>query len=839
MWHEFVHGLRKARGEKLSSTLFVLLLTIGLSTTAVVGGFLNSVVLKSLPVRDPDSLLLLEKNEERQVRPDTTFSYRQFQAIRQRRDLFSDAIAQQAGTGTSPLRLQGDQTVTSAKAIVVSPNYFSGLGLHAVAGRLLTEADDHGGSPIPVLFSSQFMQAHFPHANDILGKQFRLSKVPVVVVGVVPHDFHSLDVERAPDVWLPTSAVQALDSHPVDDVKEDGKFGYQVLVRLAPGVGKDPAARAMEPPFQAEDEWSWRQRAASFVPPMAAVEVAKIAQSVRDYHLALVPAGHGLSQLRDKFSRALYLLAAASAVLWLMVCTSIGGLLLVKGAARSRELSIRLALGATRSRIVRELFLENLSLVILSLTLSFWLAYPLSALVLGLLPEVRSLDQQLSPKIISIAPDMAVGLFVLALSLISVLACGLIPAARAKLNLELVGAPVSSFRKTPGLLMLLAAQIALATVLLTFAALFLRTFWGLAHTPPGFDAAHILEFALDLKDTSYSDAQAGSFLANLEAQVSSLPAVRSVAFSSVAVMRGIGFKATMAPQGVVLPRSTFLNTSLNAVTPGYFETMGIPLLQGRNLRQDEMAKKPQPMVVNRAFAQAFFPGQNAVGKLMAVGRDGTEQPEYEIVGVVETAKYRSIREQNAPVYYVAMDIRNRNRTVYLYLRTSARTEQISNQARAIVEKLSPGLPFLEVATLEQRVQNSLWQERLITLLSGVFAIAALILGAAGIYGALAHSIARRVRELGIRMALGAGPWQMARTVYWQIVIAVSLGLAAGTAMALFLVRFAAALLYAVNALDVASFASAIGMVVLGALTAGIHPTWHLFRIQPLAALRDE
>ncbi len=340
-------------------------------------------------------------------------------------------------------------------------------------------------------------------------------------------------------------------------------------------------------------------------------------RSMNDYHLELQFAGRGISQLRDQFSRALQLLMGAVLLLLFGVCINVSGLLLAKSETRRSEISIRLSMGATRVRILRQLLSENLVLAASAALLGLTFVYALSPLMIRLLPAARSLDQYASPRILSVTPDVRVLLFSLALSSITIFAFGLVPAwqgTKLDLNSELKGSGRTSARRMPGLAPV-AVQVALSVVLLAAASLMLRTFWNLEHLNPGFDRAHIVGFTLDPGDAGYSAAQSRVFFRELKERVATVPGVRAVTYASRGLMRGAGIKMTVAPQGVVLPRTTFLNTSSNDVSASYFEATGTPLLAGRSLQSGDREKKPVPMVINRALADLLFPHKNARGQI--------------------------------------------------------------------------------------------------------------------------------------------------------------------------------------------------------------------------------
>jgi predicted permease len=560
---------------------------------------------------------------------------------------------------------------------------------------------------------------------------------------------------------------------------------------------------------------------------------------IREYHLVWQPAGLGISQLRSQFSSALELLMSGVALLLFTVCANVTGLLLAKSEDRRRELAIRASIGASRWRLTRQLITENLLLALPGGLLGIALSYACSPVLVQLLPPARSLDQYASPHILNITPDVHVLLFSLGATIFSATIFSILPAGRGfniDLNSELKGTVrISSPFASLGPV---ALQIALSVLLISAGGLLLRTYWNLEHLNPGFDRAHIASFTLDLKDAGYSDKQSGTFLEELERQTAVLPGVRSTAYTNRGLMRGAGLKTTVTPQGVILPRSTFLNTSGSTVSLKYFETLGTPLLAGRKFAPGDDTAKPTRIVVNRAFADLLFPHQNPIGKFIVSGTDGTKPPTSVIVGLVGTAKYRSMREVDPPTLYWLLH-KNDTGPFVVYIRTFGNPAAITDSFREIIHKLDPAVPVMEVATLEQEVQNSLWQERLVALLSAFFSLTALLLAGIGIHGALAYSVSRRTRELGIRMAVGAQIRHILQTICGLVTWAVAIGLVLGILASLFLLGITRHLLFGVNPLDPYSFAFATAAVVVCATFAAALPSWRAVKTDAAAALREE
>jgi predicted permease len=420
---------------------------------------------------------------------------------------------------------------------------------------------------------------------------------------------------------------------------------------------------------------------------------------------------------------------------------------------------------------------------------------------------------------------------------LSVLLSALIPVWRAS-RVD----PISELKSQPAAgtaaagIVPLALQVVFCTVLLSAAALSLRTFRNLQRQDLGFDRAHVISFTFDPLDAGYTPEQAGNFYRAMRDRVADLPGVRGAAYAWAGVMRGLGEKTTIAPETVMLPQSTFLNTNLHEVTPGYFQAMGITLLSGRDLTVADAAAHPTPVVVNRAFADLFFPHLSPIGKGLAQGTDGTKPPTYAIVGLVANAKYRSLRESDPPTFYSPP---HNEGTYILYVRTHGSPASVTSAVRRTAAAIGPGVPLVESFTLDQEVRDSLWQERLVAILAAFFGAASVLLAAIGLFSALARSVARRTRELGIRMAIGARIRHIVATVGSPLGLAIACGLAAGFLASAALLRLTHALLFGVEPVDPLSYGAAALIILLCSALGAAVPLLRALRIDPAAALRSE
>jgi predicted permease len=800
-------GLRQFVTKPLFCALSVLLLAVGIGANVLIFSFLDSLILKPLPVRDSEHLWLLEGVEEQQVNPNMSFSYGQFLELSKHSELFTGVTAESSWGESSAFPSSDSTGVRLVTAQILAPNYFKEMGVVPQLGRALSESDAKPSTNIPAMVSDQFWHSHFGGRPDILGQTIRLKNFPFTIVGVLPRDFHSVDIERAPDVRLPISAVPFLFDG--KNLAEPRTVSFLLLAHLRPGVNPGVIQQAAGEQLYRTDEREFLQSLAKRPEPLPPDQVQLILRSIREQHFVLEFAGNGVSRMRTQFSRALNLLMAGVGILLIAVCANVAGLLVARGEERRKELAVRLSIGASRWRVLRQLMVENL---------------------MRILPPVRSLDQFASPQILTLSPDLRVLLFAWLALLMSVCFFGLIPAWRATrldLNAELKGTaqlPAHSLAS----LVPVTIQVTLSVLLLAAGGLMLRSYWNLEHLNPGFDRTHVLSFTLGMQSAGLTTAQAQSYADELEQRVRELPGVRSVAFSTLGLMRGSGLKTTVTRPGLNLAKSVFLNTSMAAVTPSYFQTLGIPLLAGRNLLPQDNDAKPFRGVINRALADLLYPHRNAVGQWLVQGRDGTKPPTTSIVGVVETAKFRRMQELAPPTLYYPMKIKGFD-SVVMFVRTNGNPATLVRPAEDVIRKMGGGVPLVEEALLEQEVQNTLWQERLVARLASFFSLIALLLAGIGLYGTLTFSVARRQRELGIRIAIGAQIRHIVTTICGRMSGAVGLGLAVGLLLAASGLRLTRSFLFDVEPSDKISFGAAVLSVLICTAIAACVPCWQAVR----------
>jgi len=841
MIRDFSYGLRQFIHRPFFCALVVALVAIGIGANILIFGFIDTLLLKPLPVRHPENLWILQSIHTKQVEPNQDFTFGQFEQLQAYGNLFSSLTAEQKFGAAAAYPSADDRGLRRlVMTQMLAPNYFKEMSVAAVIGRVLTEQDARATANVPAVLSYQFWQSRYGGRKDIIGRSIRIKDYPFTIVGVLPRDFHSIDIERAPDVRLPISAAPILHGRPIEDPR-GGEYHepFHILGRLRPGVNPSLVEQLAGPPIRKYLCNEFILMNASLAKPFSPPEVQQTLDWFNEAHLALAPIGQGLSRLRRQFSRALQLLMVGVAILLITVCANVTGLLLARGEERRKDLALRLSIGASRWQVLRQLMIENSCLAIPGGILGWVLAFALSPALLGVLPLVRSLDQYATPQIIAVTPDMRLILFAWLAVLVSVCFFGLFPAWRATrldFSAELKGA---SALRTQAMTALapVSVQVALSVLLLCSGAVMLRTYWNLEHLNPGFDRAHVVSFTLGMKDGGFTKPQAKAYLAELEDRIKHISGVRSVAYSFVGLMRGSGLKQTLTIPGVNQPASVFLNSSIMGISPSYFETLGIPMLAGRALNPQDADAKPERIVVNRALAKLLYPNTNPLGRAVVMGSDGSKPPDYEIVGVVKTAKYRFMREAAPPIMYELMTAEDYSAVVYV--RTARNPLEIMRPAQEQIRRMGGGVTLVEAKTLEQEVQDSLWQERLVAALACFFSFVAVLLTGIGLYGTLAYSVMRRRKELGIRIAIGAQARQIIGTVCRRMTFAVAAGILAGLAVSAYALRFAQSFLYDVKPFDQLAFTTATLIVLFCATLAALIPSWRAIRTNASVALREQ
>ncbi|MBN9660555.1 MAG: ABC transporter permease [Acidobacteria bacterium] len=815
-------AMRRIRASPGRSLLIVILLALGIALNSTVFALFHALILRPLPVQNPSGLYVLTQ-DVLNLGPRSEQPYSVLEALQRRGASFSQ-VAGYAEYDTACRTPVGPARV---RAHVVTGNFFAVLGTKPLLGRVLNPQDDtEGAAGVPVVFSYPFWRSHFGSDPSVIGRPVTINERPFTVVGVLREHDNGVQVETTPDLRVPLRAVALLASDP--DYTSYRKLDFTPFVRLKAGVS--PAAA--------------RDEAYSLLDATLAEEAAKSGEPAywRERPFRLESLETGISLLRPRLKSGLLLLMCGVAALLLIICANAGGLLLAASYARRGEIAVRLALGATARRIITQFLTESLLLTGLGCAAGLILALLATPLLARALPPLRdlsaatltvSLDLRLSPPVLALS---------IALCLLSSLMAAL-PAALQSSGVDLHTAlrSVRTTRRQHLRWVLVVFQAALCTLLLGGAGLLTATLRNLRGIQPGFDAARVVTFTLDPSMAGYTPEQSGVLRARLLQEVKQLQGVAAAGFASRGLMRGTGIKMTVGRAGHRVTRSEFLNSSLNSISEGYFEAMGMRVVAGRDYQpSDKEPNGAEPAVVNQAFVRRFFPGEDPIGKFFGSGLDTVAKPERRIIGVVNDAKYRSLREPVPPTIYGYAPVQFKwGGSFVLHVRTLGPPAEAIEPVRLVLARLEPRLPFYEIHTLRGEVDDSLWAERVLAWLSSAFGIGAMALVLMGIYATLAFAVAQARREVGIRTALGAQP----ADIFWLLsarpLLFVIAGAALGAASFLAASPYFHSLVYGLPTVNPTALAVPV-LLVSGASAAA---TWIAVRAAlstaPAAVLREE
>jgi len=799
------------------TALAVLTLGLGIGANVAIFSAVDAVLFRPLAVHDPERLVRVYATDDK-GQDLFNHSYLVYADYRDGATAFSglaafaDAEAVHLSTGGMPERLTG---------AVVSGNFFDVLGARAGLGRLLRPDDDRVAGAHPVLVvSDRLWRTRFGSDPKAVGSVVRLNGKPFTVVGVAPRGFTGVNLDSLPDVWVPMSmANEALPELADNHILTGRNLSFLDIVgRLKPDVS---IARA-----QAELDGIAKRRAASEPAdrqdPMARVLPAS--------SFAVGP------DARLQARRISWLLFGCASLVLLIACADAAGLLLVRAERRRREMGVRLALGATRIRIARQLLVESLVLAGLAGVLGVFFAVWGSDLLARAMPEDLPVPLGASSPIL----DLRVLAFAAAAACASALIFGMAPAWRAAAT-ELVPAlkgeaSWTGRRRFTLKDALVGGQIALTAILLVAAGLLTRTLARQASVEPGFSPSGKLEASIDLARQGYTEKTGAAFYAAVLEKIRGLPGVRSAVLARTTPVQSAGMRVTVTIDGFHPPNDQPPAVDLDVVTPGFFETLGGSLLLGRDFDARDRGDSNAVAIVNEAMARKFWPGQNPIGRRV---RDiGPGDVGAEVIGVARDVRMRSLREPALPMLFVPLSQFYLPRMTVL-LRSNGEPGALARSVAHAVGQLDAGLPLFHVRTLSDKLGNSLGQERLLATLISTFGALALLLAASGLYGVVSYATQMRAREFGIRLALGARAADVRGIVLGHGARIAAIGLALGLATAALASRILTALLYGISPLDPVSYAGAAALLLATVLAASLLPARRACRVDPMTTLRSE
>jgi putative ABC transport system permease protein len=823
LWQDARYALRGMRRTPGFTAIAVLSLALGIGANTAIFSLINTVMLRMLPVREPQQLVELLNKYPDEPRGNY-FSLASYEHYRDHNHVFSDLI------GTSPARFNlraGGLDPEPVDGECAIGNYFPALGVKPAIGRLIGPGDDRAGaadSAVAVL-SWSYWKNSFNLDPRIVGKRIIAEDVPLTVIGVTPPEFFGLQVGSRPDIWVPLAMEPVMHRR-----SRIGLGGLRLLGRLKPGVSFEQARAEMSVLYQ----FTVEERSKSSNNPL-----------MRQLRFEMEPAGAGLSLLRDRFAKPLLVLMAVVGVLLLLACINVASMLLARGAIRQREMAVRVALGAGRLRLVRQVLTESLLLSAMGSLLGVFLAFFGAGALVSILASGRQIPG-LPPRIdIQVRPDLHVLLFTAGVALLTGLLFGLAPAwntfssAPASSLHEMGRAGETRFRRFFAK-SLVVAQVALSLVLLSAAGLFVRHLSNLEHVDLGFRRDHVLLVTLDPARSGYEGERLSRAYRELLARLESLPGVRSATLSAPSPLSGAGASSFAAVEGFQEKPEDRRYVSISWVAPKYFETLGTPVLAGRDF-SFQYPGSPRVAIINQAMARYYFGNRDPIGKHVALERDwkgfGVDET-YEIIGVVGDAKYYEIREAPPRTIYFNAFQEGRLSSQFA-LRTNGDPAAVAPAVRRAVRELLKTVPVTRVTMLDDQVDASIVPERLIATLSGLFGALGSLLAAIGLYGLLANTVARRINEIGIRMALGATRRDVTRMVLTDALGMVCAGLLIGAPIALWGKRLAGNLVQDLPLNSGVPIIFGVVAMLSVALVAAYVPARRAARVDPMEALRYE
>jgi predicted permease len=810
----------------------VLSLALGIGANTAIFSLLDALMLRALPVYQPDRLVLFGNANSAGITigfPDSSadlFSYQTYRGVRQRTESFSGVAAVHSFPSRVHGIVQGGGSTGELEQInaqMVSGTYFETLGVNALLGRTLSASDDEipGGHPV-VVASHSWWQRRFAGTPSAVGSTINIDKTSYTIIGVAPSDFFGTTVGESPDIWVPLSMEEQLP--PGFKGLTNPMFQSLFLIgRLKPGIGVEQASAETNLIFkQLLNEYSGSQPSAERL------------QAIERAYIELTPAGRGLSELRREFSLPLKILMLVVGLVLLIACANIANLLLARAAAREQEFTVRVALGASRSRIGRQMLTESLLLALVGgaagILLGFWGSSAMLSMV--------STGPQALP--LNVEPDLRILAFTLAVSVVSAIVFGTAPAIRAsrvELNASLKSNRASSATITRSLLgkTLLASQVALSLLLLVGAGLFVRTLINLQGVDTGFNQDQVLLFQIDTDSIGFkADSNLVNLYREVEERVSSIPGVRAASFSMFVFNQGgwNGPVATRADSARSRP-----NISNNSVGPHFFEAMGLPILAGRGFDARDTEKSPRVAVISEAMAEQVFPGESPLGKRFGLG--GPEHSEdIQVIGVVKDAKYGNLLESPRPMAYYPYS-QSINYLSNFEVNFTGKPGPIVAETRRAIKEVNRNIPIGDAVRMSEHVGRSLVQQKLIARLSSFFGLLALLLACIGLFGIMSYAVAKRTNEIGIRMALGAARGDVLKLVLREGLTPVIIGIVIGLPLAVLSARWIESLLYNLAPTDPLTISFATVLLFVVAAIAGYLPARKAAQVDPMTALRSE
>ena len=809
----------------------VLSLGLGIGANAAIFSMFNEILLQPLPVSDPGRLVNLSApgpNPGSQSCGvaggcEEVFSYPMFRDLEAARTAFSGIAAHVAFAANVAYKRQ----TLNGDGMLVSGSYFSVLGVHPALGRLFTKSDDQTiGGNFEAVLSYNYWMTRLGADPAVIGTRIIVNGQTMTIVGVAPKRFEGTTLGITPNVFVPLS-MRGLVSPGFDGFKERRNYWAYLFARLEPGVGMEQAANAVNAVY--------RPILSDIEAPLQKGMSAQTMVKFKAKAIQLTDGRRGQSSIHTESRTPLIMLFAITSIVLLIACANIANLLLVRAAGRTTEMAVRLSLGATRRQILIQLLTESCLLALLGGVVSLFVAQSTLALLMQLLPSNMELH---------FAMHWSVVVFAAALSMFTGLLFGLFPALQStKPDLvttlragsgKLAGARSAARFRTS----LVTAQIALSMALLVSAGLFVKSLLNVSRVDLGLKTDKVVVFGISPQLNGYSHTRSALLFTRMEQELAAIPGVNDVSSALVPVLSGANWGTDVAVQGFKKGPDTDANARYNEVGPGFFRTLGMQLLSGREFTATDVTGAPRVAVVNETFAKKFGLGRGAVGKFMGRSERG-DSLTTQIVGLVKDAKYAEVKQDMQPLFMYPWRQDTTLGAMSFYVKTAGDPMQVLRAIPRVVATLDPNLPVENLKTLPQQVKDNVFMDRMISTLSAAFAALATLLAGIGLYGVLAYSVAQRTREIGVRMALGADAGMVRGMVMRQVSVMTMVGCVIGIVGALAFGRAAKSLLFGLEGYDPVVIAASTVLLALVALGAGFIPALKASKVDPMQALRYE